>query len=334
MQTSIKKGKDIKKPLIALIIFLTLAFLPGAETIAGGTYTTNFPLTENPISEGGKWINGQTVGLKWMNVRTTSGFAFGTESGSVNFDDSTALLTGTWGPDQTVQATVHTVSQNDSIWEEVELRLRSSLSGLSCTGYEVNFRCSKTSNAYCQIVRWNGALGDFTLIDARGGSQYGVANGDVVKATIIGSTITAYINNVQVLQVTDSTYGGGSPGMGFYLGGYYGGSPPNADYGFTSFTASDGSEGTIPPPAIVEDELVLNYGVAYGMWHYDQARGWAQVNTVHPDEMLAVDLDGDGVEELVASFSGYGLWVYREANGWSRINTVIPDAMISINLTK
>jgi hypothetical protein len=220
--------------------------LPSAEAIAGGTYTTNFPLTENPISEAEKWINGQTVGLKWKNVRTTSGFAFGTESGSVNFDDSTALLTGTWGPNQTAEATVRTVNQNDSIFEEVELRLRSSLSANSCTGYEFLFSARSSSNAYIQIVRWNGALGNFTLLDARGGSQYGIKTGDIVKATAIGNVLTAYINGVQKLQVTDSTYTSGNPGIGFYLGGYYGGSPPNADFGFTSFTASDGSKSTKP----------------------------------------------------------------------------------------
>jgi hypothetical protein len=36
----------------------------GAEAIAA-TYTTNFPLTENPIFEGGHWINGLINGLDW-----------------------------------------------------------------------------------------------------------------------------------------------------------------------------------------------------------------------------------------------------------------------------
>ena len=93
-----------------------------------GTYTTNFPLTENPISEGGKWINGKTVGIDWANVSTTPGLAIGRQSSSIKYDDATALLTGTWGPDQSVTATVHTVNQNSNIFEEVELRLRSSLS--------------------------------------------------------------------------------------------------------------------------------------------------------------------------------------------------------------
>jgi hypothetical protein len=38
---------------------------------------TNFPLTEDPISEGGNWIGGGTTGLDWNNVQTTPGFANG-----------------------------------------------------------------------------------------------------------------------------------------------------------------------------------------------------------------------------------------------------------------
>ena len=79
----------------------------GAEAIAA-TYTTNFPLIENPISEGGHWINGLTNGIDWADVATTPGRAFGTQTGiGPNFADSTALLTGSWGPTQTVQAVVY-----------------------------------------------------------------------------------------------------------------------------------------------------------------------------------------------------------------------------------
>src|ERR1700684_3476999 len=46
-----------------------------------GPYTTNFSRAENPISERGKWLNGHTDGLDWTDVRTTPGFAFGTEIG-------------------------------------------------------------------------------------------------------------------------------------------------------------------------------------------------------------------------------------------------------------
>jgi hypothetical protein len=230
---------------VSLVIFvLASAFLSDAEAVAG-TYTTNFPLTENPISEGGKWTNGKTDGLDWADVRTTPGLAFGTQDGSGGYDDSTALVTGTWGADQTVQATLYNVVPGGTACcQEVELRLRSSISAHSCTGYEVLFSANP-SNQYVAIVKWLGALNSFANVTSATGVY--ARNGDVVKVTIAGTstvTITAYVNGVQVLQGTDTNVSGvgpwmsGKPGMGFDLKGATG---MNGDYGFTSFTASDES---------------------------------------------------------------------------------------------
>jgi hypothetical protein len=224
-------------------VWFGVAFLRVPEALAAtaaagthGTYKTTFPIAESPISERGNWINGKSAGLDWADVATTPGRAYGLESGSTGYDDPVALLAGSWGPDQTVQATVYTANQNDTISEEVELRLRSALSAHSATGYEINFRCSKTKDAYSEIVRWNGPLGSFTYLQQLKGAQYGVADGDVVKATIIGNVITTYINGVQIGWATDNTYATGQPGIGFFLKGPSG---VNRDYGFTRFMASD-----------------------------------------------------------------------------------------------
>jgi hypothetical protein len=85
-------------------------------------------------------------------------------------------------------------------------------------------------------------LGDFTPLDAR---EVGVADGDVVKATIVGSTITCYINGAVIFSVTDSTYSSGSPGIGFYL---QGGSATASNYGFSSLTVSNGTQTPTPTP--------------------------------------------------------------------------------------
>src|SRR5258706_7876660 len=218
-------------------------------TVSSGpanSYTTNFSLTENPISEAGKWINGKATGLDWADVRTTPGLAFGGQTATVTNDDSTAVLTGTWGPGQTAQATVFTINQGSTIYEEVELRLRTSISAHSMTGYEINFRCTADGTQYAQIVRWNGPFGNFTLLDSQG--TPGLRNGDVVTATAIGSTISAYINGVRAVQVIDTTYTNGSPGIGFYIQG--GTASQQSDFGFTSFTASDGGPGDLIPPSV------------------------------------------------------------------------------------
>ena len=208
-----------------------------------GPYTTTFSHAENPISEGGRWLNGKADGLDWTDVRTTAGFAFGTEIGGSRpnpqkYDDSTALLKGTWGPNQTVQATVHAVNPNQDgkVWEEVELRLRSSISPRNCTGYEVMFRCTKIPQAYCNIARWEGPLGKFTMLKETRGSEYGVKDGDVVKATMIGRILTVYINGVQKIQLSDDKFASGNPGVGYYLEGATG---VIGDFGFSNFMATD-----------------------------------------------------------------------------------------------
>ncbi|MBZ5565951.1 MAG: hypothetical protein LAP13_26460 [Acidobacteriia bacterium] len=219
--------------------------LPAALSPTGthGPYNTNFTRTENPILEGGEWLNGQTDGVDWTDVRTTPGLAFGTEIGGrrpapQKYDDSTAILKGTWGPNQTVQATVVSANptRDGKVWEEVELRLRSSISPHNCTGYEIMFRCSKIPKAYCNIARWEGPLGKFTYLKKMEGSKYGVKTGDVVKASMIGNVLTVYINGVQMIQVTDNNFTSGNPGIGFYLEGATG---VMGDYGFSSFMATD-----------------------------------------------------------------------------------------------
>lgn len=214
-----------------------------ASVALHGPFSTNFAHAEKPLSEGGKWYNGGADGLDWTDVRTIPGLAFGTEVGGKRsapqrYDDSTAILKGTWGPNQTVQATVRSVNpnQNGNVWEEVELRLRSSISPHKCTGYEVMFRCTKIPQAYCNIARWEGPLGKFTYIKQAEGSRYGVKNGDVVKATIIGNVLTVYINGEQMVRVTDDKFKSGNPGVGFYLEGATG---VMLDYGFSNFTATD-----------------------------------------------------------------------------------------------
>ena len=222
------------------------ATTPGAPGSGGSPYFTNFAVAESPLSDNGNWINGKTTGLSWADVRTSPGLAYGAQSGLGRYDDATAVLTGVWRPDQTTEATVHSVNQNNSISEEVELRLRSTISPSWITGYEINFRCTRDGSQYVQIVRWNGPLGDFTYVASTTGP--GIRDGDVVKATIVGNVISAYINGVRILQGSDGAYASGNPGIGFYLQNATG---VNTNFGFTTFSASDGSMTTdvIPPSA-------------------------------------------------------------------------------------
>ena len=206
------------------------------------TYTTRFPGAENPIDERGNWTNGKSAGLDWSDVKTAHGLAFGTQTPPTGppFNDSIAVLTGVWNPNQMVTATVHTIHQQQgNTYEEVELLLRMSIAPHHATGYEVNFRCLRGSQAYVGFHTWNGRLNDYTDLAVTTGP--GLSDGDRVSASIVGNTITAWINGVQVLQARDTQnrFTEGNPGMGFYLQGPDG---SDSDFGFTTLTASDESQ--------------------------------------------------------------------------------------------
>jgi hypothetical protein len=202
-------------------------------------YTTVFPLTENPISDSGRWVGGGSVGRDWTDVSTSPGLAIGHQVGA-SFTDATAILTGDWGPNQRVTARVFTTRQNDECYQEVEMRLRSTVAPSRITGYEISYKASQGPEAYLIIVRWNGPLGDFTYLYNTRGDRFGLRSGDVVSARIVGNVITAYKNGQTMARVTDETFTSGNPGIGFNLVNKL---PAcrgtNSDYGFTSFTATD-----------------------------------------------------------------------------------------------
>ena len=201
------------------------------EISPAAMYTTSFPLTENPVAENGNWSNGLASGLDWQNCATTPNFAYGTQDGSGGYDDSTCIVNGSWSPVQTAIGTVHVTNQ--TAFQEVEVRLHTTIMPHSISGYEINL--SVGDNRYAQIVRWNGPLNDFTYLN--GITTGAIHDGDVLKATIdANGLITVYINGVEMMQAMDTTFPAGNPGMGFYSSGGV-----NTNFGFSSFTARTGN---------------------------------------------------------------------------------------------
>ena len=229
-------------------------------------YHTTFSLTENPISENGSWIGGGSAGMTlaslwargriwrggrlWGDVQSAAGLAYGV-SEPTEFGDPTAVLTGAWGPAQTVAATIRIKkTPTGRCCHEVELRLRTTISPKNITGYEAY--CSvMANNQYCHIARWNGPNGSYWNFETGSVATY-VKDGDTMKATVTGTNptvITLYKNRVQVLKAIDTGSAGGGfgaygpwtsggPGIGFY---------DNVDknwkdFGFSSFVATDQSE--------------------------------------------------------------------------------------------
>jgi hypothetical protein len=215
-------------------------------TSGGTTYTTDFPLTENPISEGGNWINGKVVGLDWSDVQTSGGEAYGTQPNHTTpppYNDSIAILTGNWPADQKVQATVKIAQSNPAAFQEVEFWLRFTLTANSALGYGIAFRTTNDGSQYLDIGPMLGpinAFGGGVHLTAADGYA-GIKDGDILAAQIVANVITVFVNGVLVAQWTDSQFATGNPGIGFWLRGDYVNGP--SDYGFSNFTAS-GVSGT------------------------------------------------------------------------------------------
>ena len=81
------------------------------------------------------------------------------------------------------------------------MRLRTTITSQNVTGYGSTSDALRGREPIRAFVRSNGPLGSLTLLAGTPGP--GLHDGDVVKATIVGNVITAYINGAQVLQWTD-----------------------------------------------------------------------------------------------------------------------------------
>ena len=217
--------------------FFALLMLAG--TVLANSYSTNFPSGE---MVSGRWLQGKTNGANWCNVVNVPGLAYGTQDGSQPFNDSTAVVVGAWGNDQSAQATV-SVPVNQSSISEVELRLRTSISPGSITGYEFNGSVSAGGGAYMQIVRWNGPINNFTKI---GSSAVLLHSGDVIMATAKGNVLTLYRNGTAICSASDSTFPSGAPGVGMFSNV----GAADSGFGLANFSATDsGSPTPTPSPS-------------------------------------------------------------------------------------
>jgi hypothetical protein len=208
---------------------------------AGKAYSSSFPLTQAPISEAGAWHNS---GLDWTLIDTQPGLAFGTQpgngtTGTTQFSDSYALLSG-FGTNHSITATVFIgTSINDGTQHEVEVFLRHTDSAHNAHGYECNF---SVFGDYSTIVRWNGALADFTQLGPNPGVGRALVTNDVISAQIVGNIITTFFNGAVIQTCDITTFGGavwtqGNPGIGTFRNNTGNGSFVITDVGFSSVVA-------------------------------------------------------------------------------------------------
>lgn len=197
-----------------------------------GTYTTNFDIAENPLSEGGKWIH---LDDTLTRCRSVGGRAFGTQIGGA-YDDSNAYLTG-FGDNHEVEGTVWlNPGSAGSGNREVEILLHWNDNGpLRATpygatraiGYEIMW---SHWGAYMILGRFKGAE------LARASNTPIPRSGDRFRARIEGQRIRAWVNDVIQIDYTDNNTSlnivTGNPGIGFFVDA----GAPNTDFGFDAVT--------------------------------------------------------------------------------------------------
>lgn len=229
------------------------AFLLRHGAVVPTSYITNFPLTEDPISEVGKWVTGKTTGLDWNDPQTDGTKCYADTNAGLSgnaYDDSLAHLKTsfrTFTGNQYAQGTTYLFSgyNGNTSSHECELLLRFAISGHSATGYEcsVGLNTAIGSGFYAFIVRWNGTIGNFTALIDPANSLGSYTNtptaptdGDIWRAEITGNSIALKQNGTVILSTTDSTYASGQPGFGFWPSGSL---PDKTKFGWKQWQADN-----------------------------------------------------------------------------------------------
>jgi len=203
---------------------------PPPATGTGHSYTTSFPLSEKPISEGGVWGRAANA---WQQAETIGGLAISagyTESE----DDGYSTIQNFPDNNYEVIATVNADPVQSG--GETEILLRVTDTATSVKAYECLY--GNKSGGWA-IVRWNGPKSNITFLGS--GTAPSAPNNAQIKCSIVGSTLTfawrasASGNWTTLKTLTDGTHATGKPGMAFYTHQAEGN---RLSVGFRSFTVN------------------------------------------------------------------------------------------------
>ena len=226
-------------------------------------YSNSNPAPENPISDGGKWVNAhiatgsncysdvkvdvnhhiignQVSGVDGSNKRVSDG----QPAQPCDYNDSLAMLSGSWAPDQCAQSTVYIAPTITSTYAEVELFLRAAVSGNTFRGYELQFSVLSSKPYWHVAPRLGKDFLGFGNSIASTKLGRALRDGDVVKGCVIGTTFTISVNGTVIGTGSDSTYASGAPGAGFYHDVV--GNTHDGQWGFKNFMGTTNTSNTSP----------------------------------------------------------------------------------------
>lgn len=184
------------------------------------SYDTQFPATENPLSQSNRWRVGGATGF-YGNPRSTTGKCFAASFvDPESYDDCLGHLQNHAIPaNQYAEATVFRESGYDTPGNthEFSLYLRMLIGDEFVRGYEFLFEAQGSF----QVVLWLGtthAIENFdTSISVTGTGPGVLAHGDVVRVEAVGNDFVCLHNGDEVASFTDATWTTGNPGLGFFV---------------------------------------------------------------------------------------------------------------------
>lgn len=196
-------------------------------------FSTTFPATENPISQGGIWTIGtEQAGAGASGPQTTGGspgYCYAPAADGIDYAATLQSL-GISTTKHYAQVTIkRTGGYTAPDTQEVELLIGATLGSGVAAAYEMALWFAGST---LQPVRWNATPGSFDvgvftdLTSSAGlpGWPGSLVDGDVVRAEFDSTSgspvITVYVNGTARIKMSDTTAGkitSGSPGFGFFV---------------------------------------------------------------------------------------------------------------------
>jgi hypothetical protein len=171
-------------------------FLRSSQIVAPpsefASYSTNFDGTENPLSEGGVWLNaGGAVAQYWQPMRKAGGRIFGTNF-ATEYQDCVAIIDPNvipFGGNHVVRGKFHITGGYSApdFTHESQLLLRGAFGNNFIRGYEILFQLGASKPT---IAKWYGAGGGgfFAQLANTSESDLGFQHGDIAIAQISGTS--------------------------------------------------------------------------------------------------------------------------------------------------
>ena len=80
------------------------------------------------------------------------------------------------------------------------------------------------------------------------------------------------------------------------------------------------------------DEMIFDFGAAYGLWAYYNKTTWAPLHPFSPSLLATADLDNNGRDDLMIGFPGFGTYVFYNNTTWTLLTNLVATRVAAGNV--